>query len=148
MADFKTKHMPVDDAPYIAYSGEENPEVIAIVVTPMPNSFSVEQGSATQIIFAKPFILGHMDNNEYGKIPVTWFLSAQAGTLAEGTYLEPLSRTGFGSSLQTANFVQRAKLHVAETQTANKDLMIWAEASNGVKSNLITVRVVEPSNQA
>lgn len=147
MAEFKTKHMPVDDAPYIAYSGEENHEVIAIVLTPMPNITEVEQGSTSQIIFAKPFTLGHIDNNESGNIKVTWFMTATGGaSLADGTYLEPMPRGGFGSNTQTANFVQRATLHVAAAQTANKYLIIWAESSNGVKSNIISFKVVEPSN--
>ena len=150
MDDYKTKHMPVDDAPYIAYSGEMDKQVIAIfadVADPIPNASSVEQGSSDTILFAKVFVLGDLPNNDAGNIGVSWVVrTVLGGTLSDDTFIKPLSRTGYGTNKETANYVQRGELHVGADQATSKKLVIWAEAPNGVKSNVITLIVTEPQN--
>lgn len=111
MAKYKTKHMPVDDYPYIVYASESNnvPDIttdISIEATK-----SIEQGAN----YTFPVTVEGVGNYDD---TVVWSLSVESGgTIASGTSL-----------------TQAGKLTVAAGQSTSKALYVTATAANGQTS--------------
>lgn len=112
MGDFKTKHMPVDDYPYLVYTSSpegnlDRPTSVEV----LPASASVAQ-SGTQTFAA--YVAGEGDISQ----SVTWSLEVESGgTIKTGT---AISSAGV--------------LTVTATQATTKKLYVTATAENGVKS--------------
>lgn len=119
MAKYKTKHMPVDDMPYISYTSQPDgtPDVIT-GVTIAPLSTSVAQSGNTTFT-AKVVGSGAFDDS------VTWAVAVESGgTLATGT---AISSAG--------------KLTVGAAQATNKKLYVTATTANGIESVAAVVTV-------
>ena len=112
MPEYKTKHMPVDDYPYISYTSQPDgtPDLIT-GVTVAPLSASIAQsGNAT-------FMASVVGSGNFSDA-VTWKLTVESGgTLATGTAID-----GTG------------KLTIGAAQATNKKLYVSAVAANGIAS--------------
>lgn len=119
MAQYKTKHMPVDDYPYLVYTSSPDGDLNRPTsVEVLPTSASVAQ-SGTQTFAA--YVAGEGDISQ----SVTWGLEVESGgTIKSGT---AISSAGV--------------LTVAATQATTKKLYVTATASNGVKSAPAVVTV-------
>ena len=117
MAKYKTKHMPVDDQPYIVYaSTTDNAPDITTGIS-IASTKSIAQGGN----YTFPATISGIGNfsNE-----VVWTLSVESGgTIADGTTLD-----------------QTGKLTVAAAQATAKKLYVTATAAQG-QSSKCTVTV-------
>lgn len=112
MPEYKTKHMPVDDYPYISYTSQPDgtPDLIT-GVTVAPLTASVAQNGNTNFVAS---VVGSGNFSD----AVTWRLDVESGgTLATGTAIN-------GSG----------KLTVGATQATNKKLYVSAVTANGIVS--------------
>ena len=117
MAKYKTKHMPVDDQPYIVYaSAQDNVPDITTGIS-IASTKSIAQGGN----YTFPATVSGIGNFD---ATVTWSLSVESGgTIADGTTLD-----------------QTGKLTVAAAQATTKKLYVTATASEG-QSSKCTVTV-------
>lgn len=112
MPNYKTKHFPVDESPYISYTSQPDgtPDLIT-GVTVAPLTASVAQGGNTT------FTASVVGSGNFSKA-VTWKLTVESGgTLATGTAID-----GTG------------KLTVGAAQATNKKLYVAAITANGIVS--------------
>lgn len=112
MPKYKTKHMPVDDYPYISYTSQPDgtPDLIT-GVTVAPLSISVAKSGNTT------FTANVVGSGNFSEA-VTWKLAVESGgTLATGTAID-----GTG------------KLTVGATQATTKKLYVSAVTANGIAS--------------
>lgn len=119
MAEYLTKHEPVDESPYISYTSQSDgtPDLIT-GVTVAPLTASVAQSGNTT------FTASVVGSGAFSKA-VTWKLTVESGgTLATGTAIDV---TG--------------KLTVGATQATNKKLYVAATTSNGITSAPAVVTV-------
>lgn len=117
MADYITKHMPVDDYPYIVYASTSNnvPDVTTSIS--IEATKSVAQGAN----YTFPMTLEGTGNYD---ATVVWSLSVESGgTIKSGTTL-----------------TQAGKLTVDAAQATTKKLYVTATAANG-QSSTCTVTV-------
>ena len=119
MAKYKTKHMPVDDMPYISYTSQQDgtPDLVT-GVTISPLTASVAQSGNTT------FTAKVVGSGDYSSA-VTWAVAVESGgTLATGT------------AISTAG-----KLSVGAAQATNKKLYVTATTENGIESVAAVVTV-------
>ena len=119
MAKYKTKHMPVDDAPYIVYTSQPDgtPDVIT-GVTVSPLTASVAQSGNTT------FAAKVVGSGEFSEA-VTWAVAVESGgTLATGTAI-----------------TSAGKLTVGATQSTSYKLYVTASTANGIESAPAVVTV-------
>lgn len=111
MADYITKHMPVDDCPYIVYAS--TPDNVPDITTGISIEATKSIAKGTNYTF--PVTVqgtGNFDSN------VVWSLDVESGgTIASGTKIE-----------------QNGKLTVAAGQGTSKALYVTATAANGQTS--------------
>lgn len=111
MADYITKHSPVDDKPYLVYAGTSDNVPDMVTVIEIEATKSVAQGAN----YTFPVTMKGVGN--YDKT-VTWSLAVESGgTIASGTSL-----------------TQAGKLTVAAGQATNKKLYVTATSSDGQAS--------------
>lgn len=112
MAIYKTKHMPVDVAPFLSYTSQPDgtPDLVT-GVTVSPLTVSVAQSGNTT------FSAKIVGSGEFSSA-VTWAVAVESGgTLAAGT---AISSAG--------------KLTVGGSQATNKKLYVTATTANGIES--------------
>lgn len=117
MAKYKTKHMPVDDYPYIVYASTPNNAPDITTGISIEATKSVAQGAN----YTFPVTVEGTGNYD---ATVVWSLAVESGgTIASGTSL-----------------TQAGKLTVAAGQATTKALYVTATAANG-QSSTCTVTV-------
>ena len=117
MAKYLTKHMPVDDAPYIVYASTQNnaPDITTDI--------SIEQTKSIQKGTNYTFPVTVEGTGNYDAT-VVWSLDVESGgTIASGTKIE-----------------QDGKLTIAAGQGTSRKLYVTATASGG-QSSTCTVTV-------
>ena len=111
MPKYITKHMPVDDAPYIVYASTDTN------VPDIANSISIESTKSVAQGANYTFPVTQTGVGNYDKT-VTWLLSVESGgTIASGTSLS-----------------QAGKLTVAAGQATNKKLYVTVTDAYGMSS--------------
>lgn len=133
MPKYQTKHMPVDDEPYIVYGGEDEYCITGIDVKPL--SISVAQGS-TALLYAKVFGNRSLNEDKDPYVFSKWVLTGSSVTIEDGTYIEDL-----GKMKTIANYTYTGRLHVDASQATNKKLYAWAVAENGMMSLPIDITI-------
>ena len=117
MAEYLTKHSPIDDKPFIVYAGTSDNVPDMVTVIEIEATKSVEQGAN----YTFPVTMKGVGN--YDKT-VTWSLAVEdGGTIATGTSL-----------------TQAGKLTVAAGQATTKALYVTATSADG-QSSTCTVTV-------
>lgn len=117
MAQYKTKHMPVDDARYIVYASDDSnvPDITTNIS--IESTKSIAQGGN----YTFPVTVDGVGNFD---ATVVWSLAVESGgTIASGTTL-----------------TQAGKLTVAAGQSTSKSLYVTATAAQG-QSSTCTVTV-------
>lgn len=117
MADYITKHMPVDDQPFIVYAGttENVPDMVTVIE--IESTKSIAKGAN----YTFPVTMKGVGNYDS---TVEWSLTVESGgTIASGTSLS-----------------DAGKLTVASGQATTKKLYVTATSVDG-QSSMCTVTV-------
>lgn len=117
MAEYTTKHMPVDDKPYLVYAGTKSNVPDMVTVIEIQATKSLAQGAN----YTFPVTMKGVGNYDSA---VTWTLEVESGgTIASGTSLS-----------------DAGKLTLAAGQATNKKLYVTATSVDG-QSSTCTVTV-------